>query len=188
MNITVIGPRRYQDDRGWFAETWNARRAAEIGIDCRFVQDNHSMSRRTGTLRGLHYQAPPFAQHKLVRVVRGSVLDVAVDVRRGSPTFGRYVAEILSAENGLQLFVPIGYLHGFLTLEPDTEVVYKVSDFYDKASDGGIRWDDPTIGVPWGVAPDAIVLSPKDATAPLLADFESPFAYDGTPMSVVRVD
>ncbi|MEM9044528.1 MAG: dTDP-4-dehydrorhamnose 3,5-epimerase [Pseudomonadota bacterium] len=142
-----------------------------------FVQDNHSYSADTGTLRGLHFQAPPSAQTKLVRVARGSVLDVAVDIRRGSPTFGQWVAEELSAENGAQLLVPRGFLHAFITLEPHTEVLYKVDAFYDPNADGAVRFDSPELGIDWGMEPDKIILSDKDAAAPAFADFTSPFEY-----------
>jgi dTDP-4-dehydrorhamnose 3,5-epimerase len=178
--VVVLVPRRIGDDRGYFSETWNARALAARGLDLAFVQDNESMSRRAGTLRGLHYQAPPFAQAKLVRAARGAVLDVAVDARRGSPTFGRWAAEILSAENGAQLLAPRGFLHGFLTLEDDTVVCYKVDNPYDAAADGAVAWDDPDIGIDWrlgrGGLPPSPILSPKDAAAPRLADWTSPFA------------
>lgn len=180
--VRLIKLRRFGDERGWFAEIYSERTFAELGIGARFVQDNHSLSRPVGTLRGLHFQTPPHAQAKLVRCVRGSVLDVAVDVRKGSPTYGRWVSAELSAENGDQLYVPIGFAHGFVTLKPDTEVIYKVSEFYDPASDGGLRWNDPEIGVAWPVPPTGPVLSWKDQRLPLLKAFESPFAYDGSPL------
>jgi dTDP-4-dehydrorhamnose 3,5-epimerase len=185
MALAHIHTPRFGDQRGWFAETYNERRFGEWGIPVRFVQDNHSLSRPVGTVRGLHYQAPPCGQAKLVRVVRGRILDVAVDARRGSPTYGEHVAVELSAEAGDQLFLPVGFLHGFVTLEPDTEVVYKVSDFYDRASDGGVRWNDPTLGIAWGVA--TAVVSEKDAAQPLFADWTSPFDYDGVPMALRHI-
>ena len=157
---------------------------ADLGIAATFVQDNHSLSRPAHTLRGLHFQTPPHGQAKLVRCVRGRIFDVAVDLRRGSPTYGQWVGAELTADNGRQLFVPVGFAHGFLTLEPDTEVMYKCSALYAPAHDAGVRWDDPAIGIAWplpaGVAPE---LSAKDRVQPLLADFDSPFAYDGHPLT-----
>jgi dTDP-4-dehydrorhamnose 3,5-epimerase len=173
--VLVLTPQRFGDERGWFCETWNAPRLAAAGVDVAFVQDNHSMSAAVGTLRGLHYQRPPHAQDKLVRCTRGLVLDVAVDFRAGSPTFGKWVGVELSPENGKQFLVPKGFLHGFVTRAPDTEVQYKCSDVYAPDSDGGVRWDDPAIGIEWGVK--APVLSGKDAVAPLLADVVSPFQW-----------
>ena len=182
----LIAPPRFEDARGWFSETYSEPRYADLGIRCRFVQDNHSLSREAGTLRGLHFQIPPHPQHKLVRVVRGAVFDVAVDLRRGSPTYGRHVAAELSAENHLQFFVPVGFAHGFLTLRPDTEVVYKVSDVYAPDCDAGIRWDDPALGIPWPLGGAAPHLSPKDAALPLLEAFDSPFGYEGAPLGDPR--
>lgn len=175
--VVLVSPRRHADDRGWFCETYNKRAAAEAGLHVEFVQDNHSFSAPQGTVRGLHYQAPPFAQDKLVRVVRGSIFDVAVDARRGSPTYGRWVGAEISAENGLQFFVPVGFLHGFITLEPDTEVVYKVSNYYSKECDGSVRFDDPDLGIDWGPAAENPALSEKDSAATRWADFNSPFEY-----------
>ncbi|MEL6677594.1 MAG: dTDP-4-dehydrorhamnose 3,5-epimerase [Pseudomonadota bacterium] len=174
--VVVLTPRRFGDDRGFFSETWNARAMAEAGFELDFVQDNHSLSAQTGTVRGLHFQAPPHAQDKLVRVIAGSVMDVAVDVRRSSPTYGRWVGEVLSAENGRQLLVPKGYLHGFATLEPDTQVLYKCTDFYAPEADGSVRFDDPDLGIDWGIDPGTAVLSGKDAAAQSFAAFETPFA------------
>ena len=173
--LTLIVARRFGDERGWFSETWSRAAMSEAGIDCDFVQDNHSMSTEMYTLRGLHYQAPPFAQAKLVRVARGRILDVAVDVRANSPTYGQWVSEELSEAGGEQLFVPKGFLHGFLTLEPNTEVIYKVDAPYSREADGGVRFDDPDIGVDWGVAPEALTLSDKDRDAPLFAAWRNPF-------------
>jgi dTDP-4-dehydrorhamnose 3,5-epimerase len=150
---------------------------AAHGLHFDFRQDNHSFSASVGTLRGLHYQAPPHAQDKLIRCSRGAARDVAVDVRRGSPTFGQWVAVDLTAENGWQLLVPRGFLHGFVTLTPDTEVQYKCTDVYVPACDGGVRWNDPDIGVDWGVADP--VLSAKDQTTPFLRDWTSPFTWKG---------
>ncbi len=176
--VKVLTPRRFGDARGWFAETWSAARLAEAGLAHAWVQDNESLSARAGTLRGLHYQAPPFAQAKLVRVARGAIRDVAVDVRRGAPGYGRWVAEELSAENGAQMLVPRGFLHGFVTLTDDTLVLYKVDNPYHAASDGAVAWDDPDLAIDWGLAPGAAILSDKDRAAPRLADWTSPFAHD----------
>jgi dTDP-4-dehydrorhamnose 3,5-epimerase len=179
--VLAITPRRHADERGFFSETYSRRSLAEHGLDDDFVQDNHALSRRKGTVRGLHFQTPPHAQAKLVRVVRGAIYDVAVDLRRGSPSYGRFVSAVLSAENGLQLYVPVGFAHGLCTLEDDTEVLYKVTDFYAPAHDGKLRWDDPDIGIPWPLDGAAPVLSEADAAAPGLAAFDSPFAYDAGP-------
>jgi dTDP-4-dehydrorhamnose 3,5-epimerase len=176
-DVKVLTPRRFGDQRGYFSETWSAAHMAGQGLDIRFVQDNESLSAKAGTLRGLHYQAPPFAQAKLVRVARGAILDVAVDARRGSPTYGRWVAEEISAENGAQILVPVGFLHGFLTLTDDTLVIYKVDNVYDAGSDGGVRWNDPDIGIDWGVAEEGLTLSDKDRRAPLFREWVSPFEY-----------
>jgi dTDP-4-dehydrorhamnose 3,5-epimerase len=182
--VQLIEPKRHGDARGWFTEVYSEAAFAARGIDCRFVQDNHSLSAPAFTLRGLHFQAPPHGQAKLVRCIRGRIWDVAVDVRAGSPTYGRWTAAELSAENGRQLFVPVGFAHGFLTLEEGCEVTYKVSDVYAPQCDGGVRWDDPTIGIEWplpaGVAPE---LSAKDQRLSLLADWTSPFPYDGRPLT-----
>lgn len=173
--VKLITPRRFSDDRGFFSETYNARAFKEARIDCDFVQDNHSYSAKKGTVRGLHYQAPPHAQAKLVRVLSGAVIDVAVDARKASPTFGQWVKAELSAENGVQIFVPKGFLHGFVTLEPDTEVAYKVDAFYDGASDGSVKWDDANLAIDWGVSAADASLSDKDASAPSWSEFNSPF-------------
>lgn len=171
--VFLLTPARFGDDRGWFSETWNAERMRAAGFDLAFVQDNHSFSATKGTLRGLHYQRPPRAQDKLVRCSRGAILDVAVDARKGSPTYGQWVAEELSAANGRQLLVPKGFLHGFVTLTEDTEVQYKCTDTYAPDCDGAVRWD--SLGIDWGT--DAPVLSGKDAAAIGFADWESPFTY-----------
>jgi len=176
--VVIVTPRRFSDARGFFSEVYNRRTFAEAGVDCDFVQDNHSLSRQVGVVRGLHYQAPPHAQAKLVRVAAGRILDVAVDVRRGSPSYGRWTALELSAASGAQLFIPEGFLHGFAVLEPDTEVLYKCSDFYAPACDGAVRFDDPDIGIDWRLDPADVILSDKDAAAPRLRDFDSPFAYE----------
>lgn len=175
--VKLVTPRRFGDDRGFFEETYNERRYQDGGVAARFLQDNHSASASAGTVRGLHYQAPPFAQAKLVRVLRGSILDVAVDARRGSPTFGKHVKAELSAENGVQIFVPAGFLHGFITLEPDTHVTYKVDAYYSADADGSIRFDDPDLAIDWGPNAADPVLSEKDGKAPAWASFETPFIY-----------
>lgn len=177
--VLILTPRRFADARGWFSESWNHRTLREAGIDIDFVQDNHSLSHRPGTVRGLHYQAPPHAQAKLVRVVRGAVFDVAVDARRGSPRFGRWTGVELSAENGRQIFIPAGFLHGFVTRTPDCEVLYKCSDDYAPEADGAVRFDDPELAIDWGIAPQEAVISDKDGQAPLWRDFETPFAWEG---------
>lgn len=183
MPAKLIETKRFGDERGWFAETYNRKRYAELGVDVSFCQDNHSMSRAPGVLRGLHFQAPPHAQDKLVRCVRGRIWDVAVDIRTGSPTYGRWVGAELSAENGRQLFVPIGFAHGFVTIEPDTEVEYKVSDFYAAECEGGLIWNDSDLNIPWPLPAGGPTLSDKDLVLPKLADFTSPFVYDGQPLS-----
>lgn len=174
-DVKLISPARFGDERGYFCETYNAARFKAAGIDAEFVQDNHSLSAKAGTLRGLHFQAPPFAQAKLVRVVRGAILDVAVDVRKASPTYGQWVKAELSAENGAQLFVPRGFLHGFVTLISDTEVVYKVDAYYSRKCDGAVMWNDEVLGIDWGMDPASIILSAKDAAAQAFSMFQSPF-------------
>lgn len=169
-DILRITPRRFADSRGWFSETWNAAKLAEAGFRETFVQDNQSYSRERGTIRGLHCQVAPFVQGKLVRCVRGAIWDVAVDIRQGSATYGRHVAAELSAENGAQLWIPGGFLHGFCTLTPDAEIAYKVTGAYDKDSERGVIWNDPDLAIDWPVAPEAAVLSEKDAALPRLAD------------------
>jgi len=174
--VKILTPKRHGDERGFFCESWNACTMAEAGLVYEFVQDNHSMSAATGTLRGLHFQAPPHAQGKLVRCGRGALYDVAVDIRAGSPTYGQWIGVDLSFENGRQLMIPAGFLHGFVTRQPDTEIVYKCTDFYDRDSDGAVRWDDPAIGIDWGLT-EAPRLSDKDAKAPLLAELDPVFTY-----------
>jgi dTDP-4-dehydrorhamnose 3,5-epimerase len=174
-DVLILTPRRFGDARGWFAETWNAARMAEAGLDLPWVQDNHSLSAAKGTLRGLHFQSPPRAQDKLVRCTAGAILDVAVDIRTGSPSYGRWVAVELSAENGRQLFVPKGFLHGLLTLTDGAEVQYKCTDYYSPDHDGAVRWDDPALGIDWGITTP--ILSDKDARAPLLAEIANPFRW-----------
>lgn len=174
--LKLIVPERHRDDRGFFAETYSRRKYSELGIDIEFVQDNHSLSRDFGTLRGLHFQAPPHAQAKLVRCGRGAIFDVAVDIRRGSPTYGEWKGYELTAENGNQLYVPVGFAHGFVTLMPDSEIVYKCSAYYAPETEGAVLWNDPDIGIDWATKADPI-LSDKDAAAPFLSDLESPFVY-----------
>jgi dTDP-4-dehydrorhamnose 3,5-epimerase len=174
----IIRPRRFDDHRGFFSETWSRRGLAGIDLDIDFVQDNHSLSLEPETVRGLHYQTAPFAQAKLVRVVRGAILDICVDIRWGSPTFGRHISHVLSARNWEQIFVPVGFAHGFRTLEPATEVIYKVSEYYSAPHDRGLRWDDPALGIDWGVSADHAVLSDRDRQHPLLRDLPRDFVFD----------
>jgi len=168
--VVEIVPGKFGDDRGFFSETYNARALAEHGIDMIFLQDNHSYSLASGVVRGLHYQLPPRAQAKLVRVVRGRVFDVAVDIRKGSRSYGEWVGLEISAEKWNQILVPAGFAHGFVTLEPNTEVVYKVTDYYSPEHDRSIRFDDPQIGIEWPVALEHVQLSAKDRDAPLLTN------------------
>ena len=176
--VLEIVPRRLADERGFFSETYSAMRLAEAGLKLAFVQENHALSRRKGTVRGLHFQAPPAAQSKLIRVVRGAVLDVAVDIRRGSPSYGRHVSLILSAEKWNQILVPAGFAHGFCTIEPDTEVLYKVDAPYDPKFDFGLRWNDLALAISWPVEEADAVLSEKDKALPLLKDLPHYFDYD----------
>ncbi len=173
--VKVIAPKRFSDARGFFSETYNQRALAEIGIDAVFVQDNHSLSRDKGVVRGLHFQSPPHAQGKLLRVIRGAILDVAVDIRRGSPSYGRHVSVELSAEDWNQIWVPEGFAHGFCTLTNDTEVLYKVTAFYEPAHDHGIAWDDPDLGIDWPIDAGQAILSDKDRQHPRLADLPDYF-------------
>lgn len=176
--VLLLEPARFGDERGFFSESWNRKRLAEHGIATDFVQDNHSLSAAVGTVRGLHFQAPPHAQAKLVRCGRGRLFDVAVDIRKGSPTYGQWVGYELSFDNGLQLLIPEGFLHGFVTRAPDTEIIYKCSDYYAPDCDGAVRWD--SCGIDWGFD-GTPVLSAKDEAAPALADFDSPFTWEGLP-------
>lgn len=173
--LLEIRPKRFADDRGFFSETWNAASFREAGVALDFVQDNHSLSKARGTLRGLHFQAPPSAQAKLVRVTRGAAYDVAVDLRAGSPTYRQWTGVTLSAAEWNQLLIPIGFAHGFVTLEPDTEVQYKASAPYDPAADRAIRFDDPAIAIDWPLPAADMVLSDRDRGAPLLADTDTGF-------------
>lgn len=176
-DVKLLKPRRFADSRGFFVETWNAQRMAQNGLDLSFVQDNLSLSREVGTLRGLHYQSPPHAQGKLVGCLAGAVLDVAVDVRRGSPTYGHWVAEELSFENGCQLWIPEGFLHGFVTLLPDTVIAYKCTGHYNPQADGNVLWN--SCGIDWALGGQSPKLSDKDIAATAFADWVSPFEYKG---------
>ena len=176
--LKVLLPARFEDNRGFFSETWNKARLAGQGIEIDFVQDNHSLSYEAGTVRGLHFLAPPHAQAKLVRCGSGRLLDITVDIRIGSPTYGQWAGEELSFQNGKQLFVPVGFLHGFITLEPNTEINYKCSDYYAPECEGAVRFDDPDIGIAWPIDPANALLSDKDAAAPLLRDLNNPFRYE----------
>jgi dTDP-4-dehydrorhamnose 3,5-epimerase len=169
-DVKLLIPRRFGDNRGFFSEVYNRQVFTSAGIGEEFVQDNHSLSVQKGVVRALHYQIPPLAQAKLVRVVAGAILDVAVDIRRSSPTFGRHVSQVISAENWRQMYIPQGFAHGFVTLEPDTQVLYKVSHVYSPQHERGILWNDPTIGIDWGISPGDAVLSERDRHHPLLAD------------------
>ena len=173
--VKVLTPKKHGDHRGFFSETYSKRALAEVGVDIDFVQDNHSSSAERGTVRGLHFQTPPFAQDKLVRVVRGSVFDVAVDLRSGSPTYGRHASVVLSACAWSQVLIPVGFAHGFMTLEPDTEVVYKVSDYYAPDHDRGLLWNDPALGIEWPLPESDALLSDKDRKQPCLAELEARF-------------
>lgn len=175
--VLLITPNRATDNRGFFAETWNRKKLADAEVDLPdFVQDNHSMSYESGTVRGLHFQFPPHAQGKLVRCGRGRLFDVAVDIRLGSPAYGRWIGVELSAENGRQLWIPPGFLHGFATRAPDTELVYKCTDYYSPRHEGAILWNSPEFAIDWGVSEP--ILSPKDAAAPPFAGFETPFVFE----------
>lgn len=176
-DVILLSPVKHGDHRGFLSETYNASVLANAGITVEFVQDNHSLSAETGTMRGLHFQSPPFAQDKLLRVIRGAILDVAVDIRKGSPTYGQHVAVELSAENWKQAFVPKGFAHGFITLQPNTEVIYKVSGHYAPDHDCGILWDDPALGIDWRLPASGAILSEKDRRHPPLAAFDSPFTW-----------
>jgi dTDP-4-dehydrorhamnose 3,5-epimerase len=174
-DVKLLVPRRHADARGYFVEIYNRRAFARAGIANAFIQDNESCSKRKGTVRGLHYQAPPKAQAKLVRVVKGAVFDVVVDARKDSPTFGKWAGVELAEGDGRLLFIPAGFLHGLATLKDDTIVAYKVDALYDASLDGAVRWNDPDLGIDWRVDPGAAVVSEKDAAAPAWRDFKSPF-------------
>ena len=175
--VKLLKPARHGDHRGFFSETYNRRVLKKAGICVNFVQDNHSLSPTKGTVRGLHFQTPPFAQDKLVRVTRGSVFDVAVDLRKGSPNYGQHVNAVLSTAAWNQIFVPVGFAHGFMTLEPDTEVIYKVSDYYAPDNEAGILWNDPILAISWPLPEVEAILSEKDRVQPCLSDITPPFSY-----------
>lgn len=178
--VKILTPNRFGDHRGFFSESWNKARMEVAGLSYDFVQDNHSLSHEVGTIRGLHFQSPPHAQAKLVRCGRGRLFDVAVDIRKGSPTFGHWIGAELSFDNGKQLLIPEGFLHGFITREPDTEIIYKCSDYYAPDCDGAVRFDDPELCIDWGLEGEPL-LSEKDAAAPLMKDFVSPFVWEERP-------
>lgn len=173
--VKIITPRKLGDNRGFFSETYNRQAFAAAGIPLEFVQDNQSLSAERGTTRGLHFQAPPFAQDKLVRVIRGAIFDVVVDLRASSPTFGQHVAVELSSANWRQLLIPIGFAHGFCTLEPDTEVLYKVTNYYSPSHDRGLAWNDEALGIAWPVTKESAILSERDRKHPLLRELTTPF-------------
>ncbi len=177
-DVKIITPRKFGDERGFFSEVWNARTFENAGLNIEFVQDNHAFSAEVGTVRGLHFQLDPAAQGKLVRVTRGAVLDVAVDIRRGSPTFGEHVAVELSAENWRQLWVPAGFAHGYCTILPDTELAYKVTDYYSPDHDCGIFWNDPDLKINWPVSAEKAVLSQKDKVLPVLKKQQRLFDFE----------
>ena len=174
-DVRLLSPGKHGDRRGFFSETYNKKAFAALGIYIDFVQDNHSYSADKGTVRGLHFQTPPFAQDKLVRVARGSVFDIAVDLRQGSSFYGRHVSAVLTADAWNQILVPIGFAHGFMTLEPDTEVIYKVSNYYAPDHDKGLLWNDPALGINWPIFDDEAVFSEKDGKLPRLAELVTPF-------------
>jgi len=176
-DVKRIVPRVFRDERGFFAETYSQKALEAVGVNATFVQDNQSLSRIKGVVRGLHFQKPPHAQGKLIRVLRGAIFDVAVDIREGSPTFGRHVACEISAESLAQLWVPAGFAHGFCTLEPDTEVLYKVTAYYAPESDSGIMWNDPALGIAWPLSAEEAVLSDKDRRLSPLSELGSVFRY-----------
>jgi dTDP-4-dehydrorhamnose 3,5-epimerase len=178
LDVKLLRPVRHIDNRGFFSEAYSKRAYAEIGILNDFVQDNHSLSRHKGVVRGLHFQIPPFAQAKLLRVLRGSIFDVVVDIRRRSPTYGRHIATVLSAEDWNQIFIPAGFAHGFCTLTADTEILYKVDNYYSAAHDRGIRWNDPALDIAWPVTELEAEMSEKDRKQPFLSDVEESFTYE----------
>lgn len=169
-DVKVLLPKQFRDHRGFFSEVYSRKALRDAGIDADFLQDNHSLSVEKGVLRGLHYQLPPVAQDKLIRVVRGSIVDVAVDIRRNSPTFGKHVAAVVSADNWRQVYIPAGFAHGFVTLEPNTEVLYKVTAPYSPGHERGIRWNDPALGIDWGIPDSEAILSDRDRRHPPLAE------------------
>ncbi len=178
--VMSLSPKRFTDDRGFFCETWSKRALEKLGRPLpEFVQDNQSFSYEKNTVRGLHFQGPPHAQGKLVRCGRGRLFDVAVDIRIGSPNFGKWYGRELSSENGEQFWIPAGFLHGFISREPNTEIIYKCTAHYAPECEGAVRFDDPKIGIDWGIDPVDAILSDRDASAPFLRDILSPFHYVG---------
>jgi dTDP-4-dehydrorhamnose 3,5-epimerase len=177
-DVKLVITQLHRDERGFFSETYNRRRMTAAGVPAEFVQDNHALSVNAGTLRGLHFQVPPHAQGKLVRVTRGAAFDVAVDIRVRSPTFGQHVSVVLSAENWKQIWIPPGFAHGYCTLEPNTEVIYKVTEYYDPDSDRGLRWDDASLGIQWPVDRAGITISDKDRRQPHLRELPPVFIYE----------
>ena len=176
----MVRPNRFVDHRGFFVETYNLRDYKTLGIHCQFVQDNFSVSENAGTIRGLHFQRPPHSQAKLVRAQRGAIFDVAVDLRRGSPTFARWCAATVTADGGEQIFIPRGFAHAFVTLEPGTEVVYKADEYYDPDCEAGVIWNDPDIAIDWPEAAREPILSEKDSKLPRLAELETLFTLRAT--------
>ncbi|WP_106609948.1 dTDP-4-dehydrorhamnose 3,5-epimerase [Shimia abyssi] len=176
--VLILTPDRFEDKRGYFSETWNRKTLVDAGVDLDFVQDNQSFSAQVGTVRGLHFQAPPHAQDKLVRCSQGAIFDVALDIRCGSPTYGHWVGVELNAANGRQLLIPKGFLHGFVTREPASVVQYRCTDYYSPTQEGAVVFDDPDLGVDWLLSGEPI-LSPRDSSAPCFADVESPFSWTG---------
>lgn len=185
--VKLITPPMFRDERGFFSESFNARAYAQAGLRAQFVQDNHSYSSERGVVRGLHFQVPPHAQDKLVRVTRGSIFDVAVDIRSGSPTYGKHVSAVLSAANWSQIWIPQGFAHGYCTLESDTEVLYKVTDYYAPEYECGLRWDDAALGIAWPMAAGAAIVSAKDARHPALADAHPGFQYEAPGTDLRRI-
>ena len=176
-DVCILKPVRHRDQRGFFSESYNRRTLEALGLHLDFVQDNHAYSANRGTIRGLHFQGPPHAQAKLIRVTRGAIFDVAVDLRQGSPDYGRWVSAVISADDWNQILVPAGFAHGLCTLEDRTEVIYKVTDYYDRACDLGIAWNDPALGIDWPVGADEAIVSERDRALPPLADLPSLFRY-----------
>ncbi|ACT57392.1 dTDP-4-dehydrorhamnose 3,5-epimerase [Candidatus Liberibacter asiaticus] len=192
MNINpvrILKTRKFEDSRGWFSQTYSSKLLKELGLQDVFVQDNHSFSFDCGTIRGLHFQRPPYAQAKLVRCIAGRIFDIAVDIRRNSPTYGCWVSLEISANNGLQIYIPTGFAHGFMTLEMNTEVIYKVTDFYSVEHDSGVAWQDKSIDITWPLL-DTILpsVSEKDQNLPFLNQIDSPFEYDGLPLLSLNME
>ena len=173
--VILFYPEKHQDKRGYFSETYNKKSLIDLGVNIDFKQDNHALSYSKGTIRGLHFQIPPFDQDKLIRVIAGAIYDVAVDIRFNSPTFGQYVSAIIDSKKCNQILVPSGFAHGLCTLDPNTEVIYKVNNYYSQQHDKGIVWDDSAIGINWPVADADVVVSEKDLKLPLLSDLPSYF-------------